>query len=55
MRANSFDYGTMDPEGESNTNIGRILGMVSTILWGLGLLGGCICFCLIPLIGAAGK
>src|SRR5262249_50877236 len=25
--------GTMDPEGESNTNIGRILGMVSTIIF----------------------
>jgi predicted Zn finger-like uncharacterized protein len=31
--------GRMDPEGESNTNIGRILGMVSTIL---GLVG-CVC------------
>jgi hypothetical protein len=34
--------GRMDPEGESNTNIGRILGMVSTILGAVGCVcGGC--------------
>jgi len=27
-----MDAGTMDPEGRSNTNVGRILGMISTIL-----------------------
>jgi hypothetical protein len=31
--------GTMDPEGESQTNIGRICGMIGT---GIGVVGCCI-------------
>ena len=38
--------GRMDPEGESTTNIGRILGMVSTILGIIGILIGCVFFVL---------
>lgn len=34
--------GRMDPEGEGMTNIGRILGMVATILGIIGLVVGCI-------------
>ncbi len=47
--------GRMDPEGESNTNIGRILGMVSTIISVVTLLGvgGCCCFG--GFMGAMGK
>ncbi len=46
-----MDAGTMDPSGRSNTNAGRICGMIATILLilgivafiallGLGVLGG---------------
>jgi hypothetical protein len=35
--------GTMDPEGESNTSLGRILGMIATLLWAIGLFGFCCC------------
>jgi predicted Zn finger-like uncharacterized protein len=31
--------GRMDPEGESNTSVGRVLGMISTILYGLIIIG----------------
>jgi predicted Zn finger-like uncharacterized protein len=34
--------GRMDPSGESNTNIGRILGMIATILLILGLVLFCV-------------
>jgi predicted Zn finger-like uncharacterized protein len=44
--------GVMDPAGESNTNVGRILGMVSTILFLLGLLLGC-CY-VVFVVGVAG-
>ena len=30
--------GTMDPEGKSLTNIGRILGMVGTAIFALGVI-----------------
>jgi predicted Zn finger-like uncharacterized protein len=35
--------GRMDPEGESQTNTGRICGMISTLIGGIALLGvlGC--------------
>jgi hypothetical protein len=33
--------GRMDPEGESTTNLGRIFGMVATILTVLSLV--CVC------------
>jgi hypothetical protein len=36
--------GRMDREGESQTNTGRILGMVSTILGIVGLVIGCLFF-----------
>lgn len=47
--------GRMDPEGEANTNLGRILGMVGTLLHLIPLvLAGCFC-CSMILAGAAGK
>jgi predicted Zn finger-like uncharacterized protein len=44
--------GTMDPEGESNTNIGRILGMVSTIIFLLTVVPMFFCCCLGGMGGA---
>jgi hypothetical protein len=35
-----MDSGAMDPSGRSLTNAGRILGMVATILLGIGILIG---------------
>jgi predicted Zn finger-like uncharacterized protein len=46
--------GRMDPEGESNTNIGRILGMVGTILQGLSLVCVCVGWILFAVIGVGG-
>jgi predicted Zn finger-like uncharacterized protein len=34
--------GRMDPEGEGNTNVGRICGMISTIIHAVGAVGFCI-------------
>ena len=34
--------GRMDPSGESQTNTGRILGMIATLLHGIGLIVGCL-------------
>jgi hypothetical protein len=50
--------GRMDPEGESQTSIGRICGMIATILGGVGLVIGLLFFCLwlaviIGIFGAA--
>jgi len=39
--------GRMDPEGEQLTNIGRILGMVGTII----LLVGVVIWCLLMILG----
>jgi predicted Zn finger-like uncharacterized protein len=39
--------GTMDPEGMSNTNIGRILGMISTLIFIVVTVPGCFVCCLI--------
>jgi predicted Zn finger-like uncharacterized protein len=44
--------GTMDPEGESNTNIGRILGMVSTIIVLVTVIPMGLCCCLGGMGGA---
>jgi hypothetical protein len=41
--------GIMDPAGESNTNIGRILGMVSTLIFIVAIIPGCFCCMLGPL------
>src|SRR5262245_51070783 len=46
--------GRMDPEGESMTNIGRILGMVSCILTCVILLIYCFFFMIFGIAGAAG-
>ncbi len=43
--------GRMDPEGESNTNTGRICGMIATILHGTLL----VCCCLVTIISAIGS
>jgi len=47
--------GRMDPEGESTTNIGRILGMVGTGLMALSLVCGCIyAIFMFAVVGAGG-
>ncbi len=46
--------GRMDPEGESLTNIGRILGMVATGLQALVLVCGCIYIVFVVAMGAGG-
>jgi hypothetical protein len=43
--------GRMDPEGESATNAGRILGIISTLLWGAGLAMICCVFMLAAMSG----
>jgi len=43
--------GRMDPEGESNTNTGRICGMIATILH----VSGLACCCLFMFLGAMGN
>jgi hypothetical protein len=46
--------GRMDPEGESMTNVGRILGIITVVLTVVGTLIGCVFTCLFfGLIGAA--
>jgi hypothetical protein len=38
-----MDAGTMDPSGRSNTNVGKICGIIATILMIVGvLIGGAI-------------
>jgi hypothetical protein len=39
--------GEMDPEGESLTRVGQILGMVQTILTAIAILGVCLIVALI--------
>jgi hypothetical protein len=46
--------GNMDPEGESTTNIGRILGMVGTILQIVGIVGCCVFYAIMFALGAGG-
>jgi hypothetical protein len=41
-----MDAGTMDPAGRDNTKLGKIIGMVATILsWGGILIGLFFCVC----------
>jgi len=47
-----INAGSMDPEGRSLTNAGRICGMIATILLALGLVVGILLF-LVGIIGAA--
>jgi hypothetical protein len=46
--------GRMDRSGESNTNVGRICGMISTILHCVGLLCCCGYFAFVMLLGVGG-
>ena len=46
--------GRMDPEGESQTNTGRICGMISTLLGAVGVLLCCSIYGIILMAGAAG-
>ena len=41
-----MDSGAMDPSGRSLTNAGRILGMIATILLGIGILIAIAAACL---------
>ncbi len=47
--------GRMDPEGMSQTNTGRICGMIVTILWTVLFLGGCVLFAILFMIGVLGS
>lgn len=47
--------GRMDPEGEGMTQAGRIMGMISTILFVVGILGCCGFYgCMFVFFGAVG-
>lgn len=46
--------GTMDPSGKDMTKIGRILGMIGTILLSLGVIGSILVLILTGLGAAAG-
>jgi hypothetical protein len=46
--------GRMDPSGESQTNLGRILGMISTLLIVVSLFIGCVFFVFMVLLGITG-
>ena len=35
-----MDRGTMDPAGRDTTNIGRVLGIIGTVLWIAGSIWG---------------
>jgi hypothetical protein len=45
--------GRMDPSGESQTNIGRILGMIATLLMVVSLVVVCIAFAFVMFAGGA--
>jgi len=47
-----MDAGTMDPSGRSNTNAGKICGIIGTILWALAALAWIALFAL-GILGAA--
>jgi predicted Zn finger-like uncharacterized protein len=47
--------GRMDPEGEGATNAGRICGIISTVILGLGLVGLCGCIAFAVIAGIAGS
>lgn len=46
--------GRMDPSGEGQTNIGRVLGMISTLLIVVSLFGMCTFFVFMVLLGITG-
>ena len=46
--------GRMDRAGRDNTNTGTVCGMIATILWGTGLLIGCVMIALCMGLGAFG-
>ncbi len=47
-----MDAGAMDPSGRSNTNAGRICGIIGTILFGIGIIVGIIFFGVAAILGA---
>jgi len=47
-----MDAGRMDPSGRSNTNIGRIIGIVSTCLLAIPAFFGCFFFLLAGILAA---
>ena len=49
-----MDAGQMDPAGRSNTNVGRILGMINVALTVVGCIGGLLFGGLGLLAGIAG-
>ena len=50
-----IDAGQMDPSGRSNTNAGRICGMIATILMILGILAVIGFFVFAAVVGTAGS
>jgi hypothetical protein len=46
--------GRMDPSGEGQTNTGRILGMIATLLTLLALIAGCVLVAFLFIAGLAG-
>ena len=50
-----MDAGTMDSEGRSSTNGGKICGIIATVLWGLGALIWGAIFALGVIGGVAGR
>ena len=50
-----MDAGVMDPEGRSNTQIGKILGIVGTVLLGISLVGTVLWIAVVGIFVATAK
>jgi len=49
-----MDAGTMDPSGRSNTNAGKICGIIATVLMAISLIGSILLIALLGLGALAG-
>jgi len=49
-----MDAGTMDPSGRSNTNAGKICGIIATVLMAISLIGLILLIALVGLGALAG-
>jgi len=49
-----MDAGTMDPSGRSNTNAGKICGIIATVLMAISLIGSILLIALFGLGALAG-
>lgn len=50
-----MDAGTMDPSGRSNTNAGKICGIIATVLMAISLIGSILLIALFGLGALAGR